>query len=167
MEVAESPEPKADQARDFGRQHPSNDYDKAFQPRTLLPINRIARLRATSVLEFGANVGRNIHWIERSLSGVKVEGIEVDPDHVEEGRSRFNLGDRLWLGDDRSLQDLPDDYVDVTFTVSVLDHMPDVRQCLPNMMRISRLRVILVELALRERGPISDSSHADFSYSHD
>ena len=83
---------------------------------------------------------------------MSVEGIEVNPDHLAEGRSRFKLGERLWLGDDRSLRQLPDDYVDVAFTVSVLDHIPDVRQCLLNMMRISRLRVIVIELALPQQG---------------
>ena len=91
-----------------------------------------------------------------------VEGIEVNPDHVVEGRDRFNLGDRLWLGDDRSLEGLPDDYVDVTFTVSVLDHIPDVRQCVLNMIRISRLRVILIELVLPQHGRISDPSGVDY-----
>lgn len=167
MDTADSPELEADQARDFWRQSPSNDYYRTFQPQTLLLINRIARLRAKRVLELGANVGRNIYWIERALPEVAVEGIEVNPDHVVEGRDRFNLGDRLWLGDDRSLEGLPDDYVDVTFTVSVLDHIPDVRQCVLNMIRISRLRVILIELVLPQRGRISDPSGVDFTYSHD
>ena len=166
MEIAESPASEADQARDFWRQQPSNDYYRSFQPQTLLLINRIPRLRAKSVLELGANVGRNIHWIERALPGVSIEGIEVNPEHVAEGRSRFNLGERLWLGDDRSLEGLPNDYVDVIFTVSVLDHIPDVRQCLLNMIRISRLRVILIELVLSQHGRISDPSGVDFTYSH-
>jgi SAM-dependent methyltransferase len=166
MGITEPPGPEADQARDFWRLQPSNDYYRSFQPQTLLLINRVARLRANSVLELGANVGRNIHWIERTLPGVTVEGIEVNPDHIEEGRRRFNLGERLWLGDDRSLEGLPEDYVDVTFTVSVLDHIPDVRQCLLNMVRISRLRVILIELVLSEHGRINDPSGVDFTYSH-
>jgi hypothetical protein len=51
--------------------------------------------------------------------------------------------------------------------VSVLDHIPDVRQCVLNMLRISRLRVILIELVLPQHGRISDPSGVDFTYSHD
>ena len=98
---------------------------------------------------------------------MKVEGIELNPDHVVEGRRRFNLGDRLWSGDERALQGLPNDHVDVTFTVSVLDHMPNVRQCLLDMMRVSRLRVLLIELVLPNVGKVIDPAVVDYSYSHD
>ncbi len=166
-EAAGDPGTEALRARDFWRQQPTNDYYRSFQPQTLLLIDRIARLRAKSVLELGANVGRNIHWIERSRPDVKVEGIELNPDHVAEGRRLFGLGDRLRQGDERSLTALPDNYVDITFTVSVLDHMPDVRQCLLNMMRISRLRVILIELVLSNAGKVVEPGVVDYSYSHD
>ncbi len=98
---------------------------------------------------------------------MKIEGIELNPDHVAEGRRLFSLGDRLREGDEGSLTVLPDNYVDVTFTVSVLDHMPDVRQCLSNMMRISRLRVILIELVLSNVGKVVEPGVVDYSYSHD
>ena len=45
--------------------------------------------------------------------------------------------------------------------------MPDVRQCLLNMIRISRLRVILIELVLSNAGKVGDPGVVDYSYSHD
>lgn len=157
---------EAAKAREFWEHEPTNEYYRNFQPQTLLVIDRIARLGAKSVLELGANVGRNIYWIQRSMPDVSVEGLEVNPAHVLEGRWRFSLGDRLQVGDDRFLQSLPDDYVDVTFTVSVLDHIPDVRQCLLHMARVSRLRVLLVELVLPRHGKIIDPRVVGYSYSH-
>ena len=69
MEIAESPQSEAVQARNFWRQQPSNDYYRSFQPQTLLLINRIAHLRAKSVLELGSESWPKKHWIERSLQG--------------------------------------------------------------------------------------------------
>ncbi len=49
-EAVEAAGTEAVRARDFWRQQPTNDYYRSFQPQTLLLIDRIARLRAKSVL---------------------------------------------------------------------------------------------------------------------
>ena len=89
-----------------------------------------------SVLEVGANVGRNLHWIRRALPRSASRAFDVAGQNVTEGRSLFGFTpDELWVGDERSLTSLPDDYVDLVFTVSVLDHIPDVATSLAEMLR--------------------------------
>ena len=96
-------------------------------------------------------------------------GFDVGDQNVTEGRSRFGLSpEELWVGDERSLTSLPDDYVDLVFTVSVLDHIPDVATPLAEMLRVARLKVLLVELVLSRHGKITDPRVVvGYSYSHD
>ncbi len=120
------------------------------------------------MLEVGANVGRNLYWIRRAFPQVRVHGFDVAGQNVEEGRSLFGLiPEELWVGDERSLAALPDNYVDLVFTVSVLDHIPDVATTLTEMLRVATVRVILIELVLPQHGKVTDPRVVGYSYSHD
>jgi SAM-dependent methyltransferase len=155
-------------ARAFWRESPTNLYYRQFQPQALLLVHLLRSIGATSVLELGCNVGRNLYWIKRSVPGIRVSGLDVNPDAVAAGRDFFEFSENeLWVADDSSLAHVPTDAFDAVFTVSVLDHLPEVEDTLRQMLRIARLRVMLIELVLPRFGRIDDPRCIDCSYSHD
>jgi len=155
-------------ARDFWRASPTNLYYRQFQPQTLLLLHLVRSSGARSVLELGCNVGRNLNWIRHSIPGIRVAGLDVNPDAIAVGRDYFGFNDQqLWVADDTSLARLADDSFDVIFTVSVLDHLPDIEDTLRQMLRIARKRLFLIELVLPTFGRIDDPRCIDCSYSHD
>jgi SAM-dependent methyltransferase len=72
-------------------------------------------------------------------------GIDVNPLNVERGRALYDLD--LRVGDDNWLSEQDDDSVDVSFTVSVLDHIPFPEAALRHLLRISSQYLVLFELA--------------------
>jgi SAM-dependent methyltransferase len=159
---------RADEAREFWRRLETNAYYAEYQPQSLLLIHLLQSMGATSALELGCNVGRNVHWIAQTLPEMTVAGFDVNGDAVERGRDLFGLTEtQTWVDDERALWRLPDDAYDVVFTVSVLDHVPRIATLLQQMVRVARRQVICIELALPEFGVVDDERVVGFSYSHD
>jgi SAM-dependent methyltransferase len=155
-------------AREFWRLSPTNLYYRQFAPQTLLLIHLLRGIGAQSVLEVGCNVGRNLNWIRRYVPGIHVAGLDVNPDAIVAGREYFGFSEQeLWVADDRSLGRLADRSYDAIFTVSVLDHLPEIEETLRHMLRIARQRLFLIELVLPSFGRIDDPRCIDCSYSHD
>jgi SAM-dependent methyltransferase len=104
---------------------------------------RALELQPARVLEFGCHCGRNLSAIRSRDPRIELVGIDVNPAAVRHGRRVRALD--LRLGDERSLGEIPDREFDVAFTVSVLDHIPDPRPVLADLIRVARRGVFLLE----------------------
>lgn len=170
---------EADAARAFWANHPIQDYYRHRQPQTDLVIGEVAKITgggSVSVLELGCNLGRNLHFLREELSkrgvAVKVRGLDVNAPVIEEGRRSFGFtADELQTADERSLEQLKDGSFDCAFTVSVLDHLPDIQATCRHLLRIAPKLLVFVELDVgatgKVQGSVEGSPIVGFSYSFD
>lgn len=98
--------------------------------------------KPASVLEFGCNVGRNLFAIRERDAKVTLKGVDINSQAVTWGRKHWHLD--LEAGDQRWLEQQPDDAFDVAFTVSVLDHIPDAGPVIAELARVAK-SLVLVE----------------------
>jgi SAM-dependent methyltransferase len=112
----------------------------------------VLRSSPGSALEFGCNFGRNLRAIRARDPTVAVAGFDVNAAAVAAGRQ--DGGPDLRVGDERDLESLPDGAVDVAFTLSVLDHLPQPEAALSQLLRLARDRVLLVEPWLQVEGRV-------------
>ena len=112
----------------------------------------ILKLKPRSVLEFGCNVGRNLCAIRDRDSTVLLRGVDINAEAVAFGRQQRGLD--LSQADEEFLQTQANAFFDVVFTVSVLDHMPDPKPALTQMVRIARIAVLLLEPNLGQEGKV-------------
>lgn len=105
-----------------------------------------------SVLEFGCNAGRNLVAIRDRDPEPLLLGLDINADAVAHGRARFGLN--LRVADEGALSALRDGQVDVAFTISVLDHIPDPLPILRDLVRVSRLGVVLLEPYVGREGKV-------------
>jgi len=100
-----------------------------------------------SVLEFGCNVGRNLHLISRSLTPApRVVGLDINEAALADGRRAYGLD--LRTGSEESLSAIGDGEFDCAFTVSVFDHIPDVervRGAIVDLRRIAKRYLLFLE----------------------
>jgi SAM-dependent methyltransferase len=113
---------------------------------------QVLRLKPRSVLEFGCNVGRNLAAIRESDPSVSLSGVDINAEAVAFGRNDRDLN--LSQADETFVEKQPDDSFDVIFTVSVLDHVPNPKPILKEMVRVARLGVLLLEPSLGEEGKV-------------
>ena len=110
-------------------------------------VKTIQQLMSTaeikSVLEFGCNVGRNLNCIRNKISDLNILGVDVNEAAVDAGRQHFKLP--LRVGGEEALVAIPTNGYDIVFTVSVLDHIPEVEQVLKELLRICNRYFICIE----------------------
>lgn len=116
----------------------------------------------SSVFEFGCNAGRNLFFLKKEFTYMKVYGIDLNPDAIELGMKKFNLS--IDLGDETHLKRINSKSFDVVFTVSVLDHLPFIEDVLIELSRISKKFLIFLEPYCGESRKASKESIANFSY---
>jgi SAM-dependent methyltransferase len=121
------------------------------QPWSDFIARRVIKFRPRTVFEFGCNAGKNIRAITEIDSGVFVAGIDVNRDAIEFGRAN---GLRLQTGDEHALKIIPDRSFDVTFTVSVIDHIANPEPVIAELARISRKVLLLLEPWLGAEGKV-------------
>lgn len=133
----------------------------------------IASLKCRSVFEFGCNAGRNLNVLKTVLPEARLVGIDVNSLAISSGRSRFGL--ELMEGDEGHLRAIADNEFDVSFTVSVLDHVPFPEPVIRDLVRISRQYVLIYEIVHTEVGRVIEMEDTarqhvtgyPFSYFHD
>ena len=122
------------------------------------------------VVEFGANAGRNLAAIRRTLPSAHLIGLDINEGAVAAGRERWGLD--LRVGDVAALSGLK---ADLAFTVSVLDHLPEPSFALAALADVAPT-VLLIEPWIGKEGTLTERTHADtgetkavtpFSYSWD
>lgn len=120
-------------------------YDGGVPDYARMMSNVIASMKPSSVLEFGSNAGRNLDLIRQQHSACRFRGVDINPLNVERGRERFGLD--LVVADENWLRTQEDNAYDVSFTISVIDHMPYPEDVLRHLLRISKDYLVLFELA--------------------
>ena len=108
----------------------------------------ISRLEPDSVFEFGSNTGRNLQLIKEfckseTLSIPNLKGVDINRESITYGKRRWNLN--LEVSDENYLYQRPDNSSDVVFTISVLDHIPQISEVLAQLARIAGKYLIILE----------------------
>lgn len=110
-----------------------------------LVADLVASMQPESVLEFGCNGGRNLALVRDRWSKARLSGVDVNALNIEAGRKQFGL--QLEVADENWLRDQPADSFDVSFTVSVIDHIPYPEMVLRDLLRVTKHYLVLFELA--------------------
>lgn len=163
---AESLPKEVEEARKFWQNYPLEPHYVGYHELCGVLLSKLGELSFRSVLEFGCNAGRNLHYIRKTFPHTTIRGIDLNEKAVLRGRAEFDFSeDELTIGDEHSLESIPSESYDVVFTMSVLDHLPDPGRALSNLIRIARLHILLIEFALDEFGKI-EGKIVSYSYSH-
>lgn len=144
---------EAKDAKSYWSSLPVPDFYK--QPQThwsKFMVQEILKLKPNSVLEFGCNVGRNLAALRECEPRLTLRGVDINAEAVAFGRQERGLD--LSQADETFLQGQPNDAFDVVFTVSVLDHLPNPKPILAEMVRVARIAVLLLEPNLGEEGKV-------------
>jgi len=144
------------------------DHNKAENyldsPETLLRTSYLVhkiknrfQSRATSILELGCNVGRNLNGLfsvgYHRLSGIdgNKHALELTPDAYPELFLAGTFHNHL-LED--ALPEIPDDSYDLVYTMAVLIHIhPDSEIIFEHMRRIAKKGIITIELEIPCKNP--------------
>ncbi len=139
--------PEADKARDYWKNHELTTHYFSEGKQSEIVVKTIKQLMSSdeirSVMEFGYNVGRNLHCIRNKFPGLDMLGIDINEAAIKAGRQHFKLP--LDTGGEETLLGIPTNRYDIVFTVSVLDHIPKVEQVLKELLRISHQYFICIE----------------------
>lgn len=145
------PTDEKQQAEGFWSQHVSPFYTRP-KPWGAVVAEVVRGVGATSVLEFGCHAGRNLAAIQAACPDVRLTGLDINPEAVRAGHDRWGLDLRV-SGDD-TLAGIADDAYDLVFTVSVLDHIPDITGVCRDLLRIARRAAFFLEVTLPVEGKV-------------
>ena len=117
----------------------------ALAPQNYVLYGYMKGLGIRSVFEFGCNAGRHLNQLQRM--GMEVDGMDINERALEAAKVQHNL--TLRTGDETALKDIPSDAYDAVLTVSVLNHMVDIKETLVQLRRIARKHLVFVETRTR------------------
>lgn len=115
---------------------------------------RVLSYEPISALEFGCNAGKNIHKLLELAPSLSVKGIDINEAAIRAG---VQNGLDLICGDQDTLSAMEEKCVDVIFTVSVLDHIPNPDDLLANFGNKARKAIILLEPWLGSKGKVIEN----------
>jgi len=102
-------------------------------------VEKVSGCKPLNVFEFGCGTGKNLNLVK----AVNRWGIDLSKVAVEDGLKTYD-GLDLWVGDESMLYFLREKIFDVSFTVSVLDHIPEIFEIVEQLKRIS-IKVFILE----------------------
>jgi ubiquinone/menaquinone biosynthesis C-methylase UbiE len=111
------------------------------QARVLLDF--AGELTGTSVLDVGTGTGRAALVLARH--GAQVTGVDASAEMLQVGEARARaegLAVKFLQGDAHQLP-FPNDHVDLSVSLRVLMHTPGWRQCIAELCRVTRRRIII------------------------
>ena len=120
------------------------EYDQ-YPPFYAFAIRRVVSfLKVKSVFEFGCNAGRNLHFLsELDSRPLKLAGIDINRQSIEYGKAKWDLdiqvADETFFTHEIALQP------DLLFTVSVLDHIPNIRGVLESISKFTKNYLLTIE----------------------
>ena len=114
------------------------------------------------ILEFGCNVGRNLNCVRRDIPGIEVMGLDINKEAVNLGKKTYGLP--LFIGGEEKLKPMLSGSFDVVFTVSVLDHIPEVESIIKELLRVAKYYFIAIEPYIGVNENAKDYAIADYSY---
>ena len=144
----------------YADQHVAEGFDRL---RFGGPIGElVAETQARVLLEFAGNLSGGVPVLDVGTGtgraalvlahqGAQVTGVDASAEMLEVGAARAraeHLSIRFMQGDAHRLP-FPDRDVDVSVSLRVLMHTPDWRQCIGELCRVTRRRVIIDYPALR------------------
>lgn len=106
-------------------------------------VHVVKRLAPATVLEMGCNAGRNLALLRDALPGAAVRGFDINAASVAHGRARWGLD--LDVADEDYLARQPDGACELVFTISVLDHLPEITGVLRELARVTRRYYLAIE----------------------
>ncbi len=111
----------------------------------------IDSIKASTIFEFGCGSGRNLAKLKELLSNnLDVYGIDINQELIRVGRKKYNL--LIKEGDETSLKRIKDSSFDLVFTVSVLGHIPDIKEIIKNLARITNRYCLFIEPSTKKAG---------------
>ncbi len=137
----------------------------------------VQQVEAESIFEFGCAAGRNLDAIAKSSERKLIlAGCDVNANSISQGKSTYGFD--LRVGDENSLAEYKSNSFDLSFTVSVLDHLPEPEAAIKRLMRMTRKAMLFIEPHLPEKiGKISEiktewssqksAGATPFTYFHD
>lgn len=138
---------------DFGNQYVARNAD-AYDHRRRFWEGICGRTNPRSVLEVGCNVGGNLEWIGPHVEPGRVFGVDINAQAIAEVRRRLPEVNSLWSPG----RDLPfrDRMFDLTFTMGVLIHQPDISlpRVMAEMVRCSARFVLCGEYFAPEQAEV-------------
>lgn len=112
----------------------------------------IQETKPKTVLEFGCMTGRNLSYIKDINSEISCIGIDINKEAILAGKKHFSLD--LRHGDETYLSKFNSGSFDLVFTVSVLDHIPNIVPVCKELIRCSKKYIYCLEIRLPEEGKI-------------
>lgn len=143
-------ETEAAKAFYLGSDEQPPSYDNGVPQYAEAITNTIASTQAKSVLEFGCNAGRNLALLKKKLPDARLTGMDLNEKMINFGVKKYGLD--LKACDELGLANVPDNSYDVTFTVSVLDHIPYPEFTLRHLLRITKSYLVLYEISNTKLG---------------
>lgn len=128
--------------------------DKAYQKNMHKDLLHriIDSTNPSSVLEFGCNVETNLKEIRSYRPGIRCVGVDVNEKAVKFGIKKYGLN--LIAGGEECLQAFSLGEFDLVFTISVLDHIPDLSIVCNELSRCANNSVVCIEISLPVEGKI-------------
>lgn len=173
VDQARLPSEEYSDAKDYWRSYQVKSWYRRHQPWARLLAELARDLEPDSVLEFGCNVGRNLDAIAAARPGCRMVGLDINPEAIHIGRENSDLD--LRLGDERSLDEFREGEFDLVFTLSVLDHIPDISNVCRALARVAARCLFCLEVTLpvegkvlrhldHHRGGVRESTGASYSW---
>lgn len=120
----------------------------------------LVRYSPSSVFEFGCNAGKNLLAVRDRIASAQLAGVDINPMAIALAKE---CGLHVNVGDESYLRVYPDCSFDISFTVSVLDHMPKPELALSELARITRQAVFLLEPWLGSEGKVIRNYNRELS----
>ena len=100
-------------------------------------------LRARTVLDVGTGTGRGVAFLSRSISEVKVFGVDFSYELLREGLSAGKLNCGTVCVTDATALPFPDGAFDLCIETGILHHVPNPARIIDEMLRVCRVGIAL------------------------
>jgi len=116
-------------------------------------------LSLNQICEFGSNKGGNLKYFLDNNENISATGIDINP-IVKVLEKSYNNYKGI-IGDEKTLSRFDNDFFDLSFTLSVLDHIPSkkiVFQVLQDLIRTSKVVILLEPYIENVEGDVSNKA---------
>ena len=136
-----------------------------IHPHNALLYNEIMKLKPTSIFEFGCNWGQNLQRLGFHLPKAKLFGIDLNEQAIKLAKG---LHLDVKLADEKYLKEIPDNEYDITFTCSVLNHLPPriTTSIIKHLQRIASKHVLLMECTQKDEPRWWAHNYSKYGFEH-
>jgi len=130
--------------------HPATYKQPAHYTDVILQFIKLSS--AKKILEFGCGSGRNLNQINDFFENQTLEenfyllkGIDINQHLIEYGKTNFPKNLELIVADEDFIKKEKNNFYDLIFTVSVLDHIPDPSFTIQELIKKTKRYIIFIE----------------------